>query len=305
MAIERRPIRHERDRVNQLRAFCQVAKLGSTSGAADHLGLGLRAVALRVRELEEELELTLFNRSGGRLRLTRAGERLRELAMPLVEDMDSLFRDFREATESANRGRLTVAASVAGASFVLPSHVKRFRDLHPRVRMRILNRSLFEGLELLLDDEVELVLGANKPHLENAFQYRHLLDYRIVLIASPDHPLAGRSNPTPEEISRFASVVPPSGTSSRKFGDAAASRNGVEVRSVIEVGDWYALKRYVEMGFGFSMIPSMPVSPADRLSIIDLDQYFPTRSYGVFTRRDKEPSPQARAFLELLLPPNS
>ena len=79
-------------RLKPLRAFCQVARLGSVSRAAEALYLSQPAVTLQLQALERELGVRLLERSGKRLTPTREGELLYEMAKPLVEGLDGLAR---------------------------------------------------------------------------------------------------------------------------------------------------------------------------------------------------------------------
>ena len=90
-----RSIRSKRDRLRQLRAF-YAARFESMTRAAECLGVTQRAVALQVRNLENELETGLFDRVGPRLALTDAGQQFYRLANPLVEELDSLPESFAD-----------------------------------------------------------------------------------------------------------------------------------------------------------------------------------------------------------------
>ena len=302
MAAGRQRVYHKRDRLRQLRAFCHAARLGSITRAAVHLGLSQPAVSLHVRELENELEAILFDRGGSGIRLTSAGETLYELSRPLVQGMDVLSANFMERIDDTVSGRLQLAASPAGVSFVLPPYIKRFRDQYPDVRLRVRNCLLSEGVKLLLEDQVELVFGVKDPYPEDTLEYRQLLPCDVVLITSLDHPLAGRDTVSPEEVSAWPAIVPTPGTYSRQFGETVARRLGVGVKAVIKVGGWGVIKRYVEMGLGVSVVPSVAVRETDRLSVIPLREHFPTRSFGVFTRRGRFLTLPARRFLRLMIP---
>ena len=302
MAVDRQRVYHKRDRLRQLRAFCHAARLGSITQAAVYLGLSQPAVSLHVRELENELEAILFDRGGAGISLTSAGESLYELAKPLVQGMDELSVNFMERVDDSVSGRLQVGASVAGAGFILPPYVKQFREQYPAIRLWVRTCILSEGAKLLLDDEVEFLLNVKEVYPQDALEYRELLRYDIVLITSLGHPLAGRSTVSPDEAAAWPAIVPPAGTSSRQFGETAAQRFGVDVNAVIEVGGWGVIKRYVEQGLGISVVPSISISETDQLSVIPLKEYFPARSFGVFTRRGKFLTPPARRLLRLMIP---
>ena len=302
MAVDRKRIYHKRDRLRQLRAFCNAARLSSITQAADALGVSQPSVSLHVRELENELDTPLFDRTGPGVVLTSEGTRLYELAEPLVQGMDQLSVALMDRSDNAVPDRLKLAASVVGASFVLPSYVRRFRELYPEIRLGIRNCLLHDGLKLLLNDEVEFTLGVKDPYPEDSLEYRQLLAYEIVLITSLNHPLAGRESVTPKEASAWPAIVPAAGTYSRQFGETAAHQFGVDIHAVIQAPGWGVIKRYVECGLGISIVPSLCITETDRLAIVPLREYFPTRSYGVFTRRGKYLTPSARRMLRLMIP---
>ena len=67
---------------------------------------------------------------------------------------------------------------------------------------------------------------------------------------------------------------------------------------VLEVGGWEVIKRYVESGFGISIVTSICLREGDRLVARNMSEYFPKRTYGVVARRGRHLPPPARAFLE-------
>ena len=298
-----RRIRSKRDRVRQLRIFCEAVRGGSVTAAAEHLGLTQPAVSLSVRELELELSAELLERGRSGVAVTPAGERLHALAAPLVRGVDALFGDFADALDAQEPGRVRVAASSAGVSFVAPRYVARFHERHPDTAVHIETVPSRARFKRLLDETVDLVLGAKEePCPEDRLVYRELLTYRRVLICAPDHPLAARERVTPHEAVAYRAVVPPAGTYSRQFGERAAEALGITVDVAVEVGGWGMLKRYVEAGVGISVVPSLVVNDADRLAVVALDADFAAHSFGVFTVRDRMPTPAARRFLEVLGP---
>ena len=303
MAVDRKRIYHKRDRLRQLQAFCHAARLGSFMRAAESLGVTQPAVSLQVRELENELETFLFDRSSSGVELTRAGRRFFDLADPLVRGAGEL--SLAAATDWFCEGipeHLYLAASVLGAACVLPWFVVQFRDVYPNVRLTVRNGPLHEGLELLLGDEVEFMLREKDSYREDSLEYREILTYEVVLITSLDHPLAGRETVSPEEAGAWPAIVPTAELRSGQSGDNAARQFGLDIKAAVEVDGWGVIKRYVESGLGISVVPSIAVLETDRLAVISLKECFPRRSFGVFTRRGEYLTPPAREFLRLVMP---
>ena len=298
----RRRIADKRDRVRQLRVFCEVVRAGSISDAAERLGLTPPAVSIQVRELEHELDALLLDRGATGAVPTRPGERLHALAAPVVGGVDALFADFRHTLDAAGAEPVRLAVSSAGASFVLPPYVKRFHEHCPDTMVRLETVALREGLERLLAERVDLVLGVRDPHPPERFDYHELCTYGMVLVTALDHPLAGRASVTPSEVREYRSVIAPDELYSRQFGQDVARELGLDVNAAVVVGGWAVLKRYVEAGIGISVMPSLCIKETDRLSVIALDAWRPPRSYGVFVLRDRLPPRSARRFLEVLMP---
>ena len=296
----RRRIPDKRDRVRQLRVFCTAVRFGSLTGAAGHLGLTQPAVSLQVRELEHELGAVLLERSSEGVTPTPAGERLHARAEPLVRGVDALFDNLDACLDGEGARLVRLGVTGAGAAFVLPRHIERFRERCPETVVRLDTATLREGLARLLDERVDFVVGTLEPHPHDALDYQELLTYRLVLITPLDHALAGRETVTVREAGAWPAVVAPPELYSRQDGESAARALGLDVNAVLEVGGWGVLKRYVEAGFGVAAVPSLVVSETDRLSVASLEGPLPVRSYGVYTHRDRALTPPARRLLEVL-----
>ena len=288
--------RDKRDRLRQLRAFCETVRRGSVERAAERLGITAPAVSLHVRGLERELDAVLLQRDGA---ATPAGEHFYALASPLVHSADSLFTDLTRYLDLESVGVLRLAVSNAGALFVAPALVKRFRDAYPDIPVRMDTVAVREGMRRLLDDEADLALGPKEPLAGATLAYHELQTYGLVVIVPPGHSLAGRGTVAPRDVAAWPAVVPPAETYARQGGETTARALGVD--AVVEVGEWAILKRYVEAGFGVGIVPSLVLSPTDRLAVVELELDGPPRSFGVYARADRVPAPAARRFLALVL----
>src|SRR5690606_7887092 len=126
-------------RLKKLRAFCQVARLGSVSRAAEALFLSQPAVSLQLGALEKELGVRLFERNRRRLNLSNAGEVLYDLARPLIDGMDALDAEFHARLRGLEGGHLEIAAGASTIQYLLPPLVQAFRAAHPQVQLALHN----------------------------------------------------------------------------------------------------------------------------------------------------------------------
>ncbi|MCF7222827.1 LysR family transcriptional regulator [Marilutibacter chinensis] len=291
------------DRLKPLRAFCQTARLGSVSRAAEALYVSQPAVTLQLQALEREMGVKLLERSGRRLVMTREGEALYELARPLVEGLDGIDGVFRERIRGMDAGELNVAAGTSTILYLLPTIVERFKQAHPDVRLTLHNVTGAGGLDLLRSDAVDLAVGSMLD-VPTDLDYAPVYRFEPMLITPPDHPLADKPDLALEDLSPYGLILPPQRLTTYRMVDLVFQRARVPYTVALEVGGWEIIKQYVAMGLGISIVTAICLTETDRdrLAARSLAGYFPDRSYGVVVRKGKYLSPQARAFTELIKP---
>lgn len=294
---------YKADRLKPLRAFCQVARLGSVSRAAEALYLSQPAITLQLQALERELGVKLFERVGRRLALTREGDALYELARPLVEGIDRLPDAFREQIKGLDGGELHVAAGSSTILYLLPKIVEAYRLAHPDVRLILHNVTGAGGLDLLRSDSVDLAVGSMLD-VPADLDYAPVYRFEPMLIAPRGHPLATQPDLKLEDLSPYGLILPPQRLTTYRLVDLVFQQNRVPYTVALEVGGWEVIKQYVAMGLGISIVTAICLTDADRdrLAIRSLAKYFPSRSYGVVVRKGKYMSQQARDFIELIRP---
>ncbi|TLX22495.1 LysR family transcriptional regulator [Thermomonas fusca] len=290
-------------RLKPLRAFCQVARLGSISRAAEALYLSQPAVTLQLQALERELGVRLMERVGRRLVPTREGDLLYEMARPLVEGLDNLAASFREQVRGLDAGELNVAAGSSTILYLLPGIVDAFRQRHPDVRLSLHNVTGASGLDLLRSDAVDLAVGSMLD-VPADLTYAPVYRFEPMLITPPDHPLASKRELSLEDLSPYGLILPPKRLTTYRLVDLVFQQNRVPYTVALEVGGWEVIKQYVAMGLGISIVTAICLTEADRqrLAARSLARWFPSRSYGIVMRKGKFLSAQARAFVELIQP---
>ena len=299
MVSDSKAATHRQDRLKQIRSFCQAARLGSISRAADHVHSSQPVVSRQVRALEEELGVTLFERSGPRIALTLAGERLYHLALPIVEKIDRLPETFREVRHGAFSRDLNIAAGQSIAASVLPPYLKRFFEHYPGIRVNLKTGDGRQRIQWLRSYDVDVAFGpVDVPSADLVFQ--PLFESTHFLITPQDHPLAGRVRVALGDAVAYPAVAHPSESHADPTADLIARQFGLVGEAVVEVADWQMIKLCVEAGLGVSVVPDLCLSERDRVWKIPVSEYFPTRTYGLIVRRDNILSLAAQRFLEIV-----
>jgi LysR family cys regulon transcriptional activator len=292
---------YKQNRLKQLRAFCHAAQSRSMSRAAERMHLSQPSVSLLIQSLEKELGCTLFQRRGPRIQLSSEGRALLELALPLVEGLETLPQALHERCNNQVTGSLDIAAGESTTLYLLPEFVQRFAELYPQVPVRLHNASGRDGIDLLRSGTVDFAVG---PIIEVPpdIEFTPLFTYEPVLITPPGHPLARRRKVTLEDIRQHGLIMPPRQMSTRGIIDIVFQQHNLEYTIRMEAGGWEVIKKYVEMGLGISIVTSICLNGTENLARRSLREYFPERSYGLILRRGKFMSPAARRFIELMHP---
>ncbi|QIK80238.1 LysR family transcriptional regulator [Lysobacter sp. HDW10] len=290
-------------RLKPLKAFCQVARLGSMSRAGEALFLSQPAVSLQIQALEREFGAVLFHRRGRRLELTHEGQLLFDQVAPLVEGFDALHTNFQNALQGSDAGELHIAAGTSTILHLLPPIVSAFKQANPTVRLSLHNVTGAGGLELLRADKVDLAVGSMLD-VPNDIRYEPAYTFEPTLIMPVGHPLAELPEITLSDLSPHGLILPPQRLTTYRFVDLVFQRARVPYSVALEVGGWEIIKQYVAMGQGISIVTSICLTPQDRERLVtrSLATYFPSRTYGVVLRKGKYLSPQARAFVDLIKP---
>lgn len=284
--------------LKQFRAFCAVARSGKMVDAADELFLSQSAISLQIRALEEELDTVLFERRGPRIQITPQGTKLLEMVRPLVEGIDSVGDRFRSETRgSLDSGEIVIAAGESTIIYILPELVARFREKYPNIHVQMRNVTGRDGLAMIRGDKVDFAVGSMMD-VPTDISYKPLYSFDPALILPLDHELAAKRDIELRDISPYGLILPPRRLTTWRMVDRVFQQQRIPYEVILEVGGWEVIKRYVELGFGISIVTSICLREGDPLVARNMSKYFPKRTYGMVKRRGRHLSAPARAFLE-------
>ncbi len=295
--------KHGRDRLRQLRIFCQTALQQNMSKAAEILNLTQPAVSIHIHALEDELRTTLFERHGPRIALTAAGRALLELALPLVKEMDGLPEALAERIGTRVSGTVHVVAGLTASTSILVEPLQRFRCRYPGVQVRATTGNAGDNLRILRAWDADFALGSIEV-VPKDLEFREIASSRHVLIVPEEHPLRREPLPSPKDIAAWPSILPSPDTTLRRVAELTARYFGIEFNVAVETNQWDVMKRYVAAGLGIAVVPELCVTPQDRVKVIRfpdyIDRQLRARRYGVITRRAGSLSLAARELVEEL-----
>ena len=288
--------------IETLKTFRDLIDTGSFTRAAQMNLVSQSAVSQQLKSLETRYDCRLLDRNRrGRIVLTDEGKRFYAGCRDVLERFQSLELHVRERS-TAIAGTIRVATVYSIGLHELPPHVTRFMKTHPQVKVHLEYRRTNQVCEGCRDDTLDFGIVALPIRRSNLDVIRWQ-EETLVLICSPDHPLARRRRISlarlqGEEFIAFERDIP-----TRKTIDGVLSRHGVKVNRVMEFDNIETIKRAVEVGNGVSIVPQTTVVDAvqrRRLVQLTFTEGRFTRTVGVVHRRGRALSPAARAFVEMV-----
>jgi molybdate transport repressor ModE-like protein len=183
-----------------------VAQAGSFAAAARDLGLVPSAVTYRIRQIEDALDVLLFDRSGRQARVTEAGLELLREASRLLGEIDSVANRVKRVA-TGWEPMLTIAVDSVIARDPLLDLVNAFYALEPPTRLKLRDETLLGTIEALTTGEADLAVGAVLDAASLAFtatgiRSRPLGELAFVYAVAPHHPLARMEEPLSDEVLR-------------------------------------------------------------------------------------------------------
>lgn len=177
-----------------------VADHGSFAAAARELGLVPSAVTYRIRQLEDALDVLLFDRSSRQARLTAAGNELLCAGQQLLQDIDAMAHRVRRVA-TGWEVEFTVAVDTTLSGTTVMELAESFYALAPTTRLRLRDEALGGTLEALTTGRADLALGVLvEPGTTPGISSHELGDLDFVFAVAPQHPLASASEPVPDEV---------------------------------------------------------------------------------------------------------
>ncbi|WP_206832181.1 LysR family transcriptional regulator [Alicyclobacillus fructus] len=287
-----------------LRALVTVVSLGSVSEAARALHVTQPTVTRQIQQLERHFGQALFDRSGKRLALTPAGERVHAYALEVLRKQEELAESLLEMS-NPEAGLVRIGAGLSPTLYRLPAIVARYASMHPRVRFQVVTGSSKVTLERLASRAVDLAIVTTPPESDAGIAQVALWRDELVAVAPANHALAAK-RATMEELARYPLVVMHGESGLRRQIDELLHRAGVErpAPPVMETDSLEAMNRFVQAGLGLAVVPWPAVADdvtQGRLKLVhiagcDLGQ----RTVTLVWRRESHVPAAASAFIAWL-----
>ncbi len=237
-----------------------------------------------------------------RVNVTPEGKILLELTAPILQDVESLESRFREALGNYSSSRVAVATHTSVMVYMLPALIQKFKAAYPTCHLMLLNRNRDEMLKMLDAGEIEFgITSINNP--PPTIEYRVFSRFNRILIATKDHPISKLKKVSIADIAKYPLILPAQDSTTRRLIDGLFQQHGLKPQIAVEVVGRTAIKTYVSMDLGISIINEYYISAQDResLFVADVTQYFGQAETGIILRKGRLLPKPAKDFIDFIM----
>lgn len=270
-------------------------------GRASELSLvSPSALSRRIRKLEDELGVSLFERNNRSVALTHAGKLFLNYARDALSGWEAIQNTLMQQSGELH-GEISMYCSVTASYSFLFDILERFRQKHPHIEIKLHTGDPEDAVERVLSGHEDIAIGAKPDSLPPALTFKPIVVSPLVFIASraiakdlqpetrdPDH----------ADWRTLPMILPERGLARQRVDDWFRSA-GIMARIYSQVAGNEAIVSMVSLGFGIGVVPQIVLdnSPlASSVQVLKVQPALTPYEVGLFTLEKKRSSPLIRSF---------
>lgn len=232
--------------LRQLKYFEKACEWQNFSEAARLLHISQSTLSQQIKQLEDELDVLLFDRIGKRVVPTEAGNAFLPYARKAIRDAESgrqIIRDLK----GIETGTLQIGATYS-LSGLLTDTLAAFTRTYPKIKIEITFATSDELLELLEAGRMDCVLSFLPEGSHRGFDTLPLFSSGLYFIVHRSHPLAGLSSVTLKKLAQTPLILPAQGFATRRKIEEICRNKQLELSAGMEINDVQTILRLLKEG---------------------------------------------------------
>jgi len=283
--------------IAQIDAFLAVAELESFSQAAEKLHLTQPAVSKRIRQLEQSVNTSLFDRIGKRSILTPNGKAFKLHAERILLELET-YRSGLSRQQDTPSGSLSLGTSHHIGLHRLPQILRDFKIHYPRVDLDLHFMDSEDACAAIANNELELAIVTLPESPDSRLTCEPIWIDRLQVVLAPDHPLAAEDEIDTIDLLEQPAILPSVGTFTRKIINGLFAERTDRLKIALETNYLETIKVMVSANLGWSILPQgMVDTNLVGRNLRGLEVY---RPLGLVTRRQRTLSLSSSAMIQLL-----
>ena len=233
------------------RYFCEVARHGNFTKAADRLYVSQSAVSQAIMQLEERLGCKLFDRNTRGVQLTAEGEVLYAYADNAVSLMKNA-QDKIANMKNLREGEIKIGASDTVCSLFLLPFLDKFNSLHSEIRISVINRTSRELVRVLKNGAIDIAFVNLPVEDETMLEITPVMQLRDCFVAGAKYAHLAGSVMRLRDLRDYPILMLEQNSTSRKQMDLFLSGHDIEIKPAIELESLALLSEFAKIGLGIA-----------------------------------------------------
>ena len=275
-------------KLQQFRTIVEVSRQNlNLSKAAQTLYISQPALSKQILQLEDELGITIFVRSGKRfVGITPPGREVLAIAERILLEAQSL-KDVSAEFHQETTGSFTIATTHTQARYALPPVVRQFMRKYPQVRLSLRQGSPTQIAEQVTHGQADIAIATEALELYDSLVMLPCYEWNRCIVVPPKHPLLALRKLTLEALAQHPIITYDFAFTGRSTMQRAFESLGLSADVVLTAIDADVIKTYVELGLGVGIIAQMAFDPKrdKALRSIDASHLFPPNVTRIGIRR--------------------
>ena len=246
--------------IRSLKTFILVSELSSFTKAAEQLGYAQSTVSSQIKQLEEELDVQLFERINRTVSLTDRGKDILKYAHQIINISNEMKED--KSVEDKISGYIRLVTADSLCSQLLRDAYLEFHRRYPDVTVKFMTAGTGEMMRLLNHNEADLIYTLDNHLYSTEYIIAHEEKVGVHFIANINHPLAGKEEVYIEELLDQDIILTEKGMSYRRILDEKLATMSLEITPLLETGNADQICWLVEQGLGISLLPDYTTEKA-------------------------------------------
>lgn len=286
--------------LKHLHTFVLVAEYGSFRRAADDIHRSQPAVTMQIKQLEEQLGVTLFHRTTQKVELTSAGEQLLICARRSLAELKNGLSYIRDVVD-ITRGHIKFSCVPTIASTHLPEILLQFQKQYPNITLQVSETASHAVLELIRNLDVDFGIGPVKEG-KHEFGFQHILSEGIYALIPKKYMLVGKTEISLRKLAQLPVMGFTADAAMHEALDLALAKRGLQLQYRYEFQRNTTSVAMAVAGLGVAIVPEnvLPRGTSDDLQVLPIVEPRITRQIGIITSPDRTLSPAAMALVSMI-----
>jgi LysR family transcriptional regulator, cyn operon transcriptional activator len=283
--------------LRQIKYFLKAKELLNFTEAAKILNISQSTLSQQIKQLENELNVPLFNRIGKRIILTEAGEMFSEYALQSLNKANEgllLLKDLN----NINTGKITIGV-IYSMRILFVKALTKFAEQYPNIKIQVVFGTTKDLLEKLNSHHFDFVLTFHEKAKHHHLKYQTLLSSTMVLVTAKKSSLANKSSISLKDVAKLPLALPFSGYSTIQFFVDSFNQKKLLPNICMEINDIPTLFEIVKTGHWHTILSETSVNDPNVVGI-PIEGKNMKRTIMIISLKEAYEKKAVKKFYELL-----